>query len=178
LQTVVCGKSYLAPASAEGDHCMGASYRKGSIDTSLSVEEHREVLTGVTPFLPTLQGAETARPERASVRGSSADFVPLAGRVPDRGAWRSIYGGAQHPGRRSRPLHSHYLPGLYISAGHGSHGMAGCPLTAEHIASLISDEPSPLPAQCARLVDPWRFMARQARRLVKQDAQALYREEP
>lgn len=164
LKTVVCGKSYLAPASREGWHCLGASYRKDSTDTSLSEEEHREVLSGVTPFLPTLQGTEAARPQRASVRGSSADFVPLAGQVPDPGAWRSIYGGAQHLGRKSEPLHSHYLPGLYISAGHGSHGMAGCPVAAEHIASLISGEPSPLPAQCARLIDPWRFMARRARR--------------
>ncbi|MEX1198223.1 MAG: bifunctional tRNA (5-methylaminomethyl-2-thiouridine)(34)-methyltransferase MnmD/FAD-dependent 5-carboxymethylaminomethyl-2-thiouridine(34) oxidoreductase MnmC [Pseudohongiellaceae bacterium] len=164
LRTVICGKSYLAPASGENRHCLGASYRKNSTDTSLSEEEHREVLSGVTPFLPTLRKTEEARPARASVRGSSADFVPLAGQVPDPGAWRSIYGGAQHPGRKSQPLHSHYLPGLYVSAGHGSHGMAGCPLSAEHIAALVSGEPSPLPTQCAQLIDPWRFMARRARR--------------
>lgn len=172
LRTVVCGKSYLAPLSGAHRHCLGASYRKGSTDTSLSEEEHREVLAGIVPFLPTLRDTEAARPERASVRGSSADFVPLAGAVPDPGAWRSIYGGAQHLGRRSRPLHAHYLPGLYVSAGHGSHGMAGCPITAEHIASLISAEPSPLPAQCARLIDPWRFMARRARRRAKEESGA------
>jgi len=167
LQTVVCGKSYLAPMDTVQQHCLGASYRKGSTDTSLSGEEHQEVLDGVTPFLPGLTGTDTAWPERASVRGSSSDFVPLAGRVPDATALHKVVEDIRHGDARDRKPLAHYLPGLYVSAGHGSHGMAGCPIAAEHVASLISGEPSPLPAPCAALVDPWRFIARRARREVK-----------
>ncbi len=35
-------------------------------------------------------------------------------------------------------------PGLWISAAHGSRGMASAPLCAELIASRICDEPLPL----------------------------------
>lgn len=160
LQTVVCSDSYLAPRSA-GQHCMGASYVKNSEDTRLSRSEHEQVVQGVMPCLPSLKNEiHGAFPGRASIRGSSGDFTPLAGPVPDPAAWQGLYGGAQHLTAQSSSLKPRLLPGLYMSTGHGSHGMASCPLLAEHIASLISDEASPLQDVHAALVHPERFIER------------------
>jgi len=160
LQTVVCSHSYLAPQSA-GQHCMGASYVKHSEDTGLSLPEHEQVISGILPCLPELEtDRHGATPGRASIRGSSGDFIPLAGPVPEPTAWRGIYGGAQHVTDKSPALKPALLPGLYMSVGHGSHGMASCPLLAEHIASLVSGEASPLQTAHTALVHPWRFIER------------------
>lgn len=163
LQCVVCARSYLIP-SRDGRHCVGASYHKNRTDTELSEEDNRQVMDGVLPHIPALSdSAFRARAGRASVRGGSRDFMPLAGPVPDPGAWPGRHGGARHDG--PGPQLPQYLPGLYISAGHGSHGLGSCPLSGEHIASLVMGEASPLPANAAALLDPWRFIARRRRSL-------------
>lgn len=167
-QTVICGRSYLAPVNEEQQHCLGASYVKDRMDTALSAAEHEQVIAGVLPDIQELSArAPEAIPGRAALRGRSGDFVPMAGPVPDPDAWRSAFGGAQHLGRNSVPLRPELLPGLYMTVGHGSHGMASCPLLGEHIAALISGEASPLTEEITGLVHPWRFIARRMRKARK-----------
>ncbi len=142
LRTVICSRSYLTPADGN-QHCVGASYVKNSEITELSNTEHHDVVTGVLPCIPSLEKEVSgAFPGRASVRGGSRDFMPLAGPVSDSAA----------------------LTGLYVSIGHGSHGMATCPLLAEHIAALICAEASPLTGAQQALVHPARFLAQKRHR--------------
>ncbi|MEX2333835.1 MAG: FAD-dependent 5-carboxymethylaminomethyl-2-thiouridine(34) oxidoreductase MnmC, partial [Pseudohongiella sp.] len=147
LNMVVCSERYLAPQDKQGQHCIGASYVKGAIDTVLTEKEQDENLekSAVVRAQLKLQAPTTLR-GRASIRGSSGDYMPIAGPVPD------------------PALPDVVLPGLFISTGHGSHGTASCPLLAEHIACLALGEASPLPAPVADSVAPMRFIRRQRRR--------------
>jgi tRNA 5-methylaminomethyl-2-thiouridine biosynthesis bifunctional protein len=167
LRTVVCGERYIAPV-ADNLHCVGASYVKASEDTQLSPLEHAEncerlgELHGLMAFPdnPPLIG-------RAAVRGSSRDYMPIAGHVPDPDLPELRYGSSQHfpsPADGSETPDPAALPGLFISIGHGSHGTVSCPLSAEHLASLICGEASPLPRPLAELIDPARFIRRARRK--------------
>lgn len=167
LRTVVCGERYIAPA-AGNVHCVGASYVKSSQDTELNLAEHQEncdKLAGLGkqlafPQAPALRG-------RAGIRGSSLDYMPVVGAVADPDLPELRYGSAQH---LAYAVDDKDLPdpaclrGLYVSIGHGSHGTVSCPLSAEHLASLICAEASPLPHTVAQLIDPVRFIRRARRK--------------
>lgn len=167
LLQVVCSQRYLAPADADGQHCIGASYIKNATDTAISEQEHAENITklGELAALMTFP-ADTALAGRAGIRGASQDYLPVAGPVPDPDLPELRYGGSQHVSSQSSDIQR--LPGLYISSGHGSHGTVSCPIIAEHIASLICQEASPLPQVLADVIDPVRFVRREQRRVKAQ----------
>ncbi|HDZ09101.1 bifunctional tRNA (5-methylaminomethyl-2-thiouridine)(34)-methyltransferase MnmD/FAD-dependent 5-carboxymethylaminomethyl-2-thiouridine(34) oxidoreductase MnmC [Pseudohongiella sp.] len=168
LKMVVCSERYLAPLSSNGQHCIGASYVKGSVGTELTAEEqvgNLEKSALVRDQLALDAPAELRG--RASIRGSSGDYMPIAGSVPDPDLPETRYGGTQHlpPHDPAKTLTDPApLPGLYITTGHGSHGTASCPVLAEHIACLAVGEASPLPLALAECVSPIRFIRRQRRR--------------
>jgi tRNA 5-methylaminomethyl-2-thiouridine biosynthesis bifunctional protein len=170
LRQVICGQRYIAPANAEGTHCVGASYIKQSIDTSESEPEHRENIEKLGALASTLGFADQHPGSgRAGIRGASRDYMPIAGAVPDTALPEGCYGGALLSTPQGRKADSSgediaRLPGLYISTGHGSHGSVSCPLIAEHIAAMICAELSPLPRPLSDLIDPARFIRRQRRR--------------
>ena len=162
LRSVVCSERYLAPAHG-GLHCVGASYVKHSTDDQLSEAEHRENLQKLGNITTQL-GFDEHSPAtgRVGFRGSSQDYIPLAGAVPDPDLPELRYGSTQHT---SAPPVEARLTGLYMSIGHGSHGTVSCPLLAEHVASLACGEYSPLPQPLADCVDPMRFIRRMRKRL-------------
>lgn len=152
IRQVICTQRYLAPADRDGLHCAGASYIKREENTDLSLKEHEDNLEKLG-ILSQLAGfsAETEMAGRASIRGASLDYLPIAGAVAEADLSAA-----------STDIHD--VPGLYLSAGHGSHGTVSCPLIAEHIAALICHEASPLPKPQAELISPARFVKRQRRR--------------
>lgn len=168
LEPVICSERYLTPARA-GFHCVGASYVKGASDDAISAQEHRENRDklGITATALQLPDA-TPTQGRASFRGSSGDYLPLTGGIPDPLTPQRQYGGSRHmPSHQPTEPSISRLPGLYMNAGHGSHGSVSCPLLAEHLAALITGEPSPLSEEMAAIVDPWRFDQREQKRLRK-----------
>ena len=54
-----------------------------------------------------------------------------------------------------------------MNVGHGSNGVATCPLSAEYLASLICREPLPLTAAEADLISPARFIIRDVKKQVR-----------
>jgi tRNA 5-methylaminomethyl-2-thiouridine biosynthesis bifunctional protein len=164
LKQVVCSQRYLAPADADGQHCIGASYIKNATNTDLSAAEHAENLEKLGALAELVYlNADLPLAGRAGVRGASQDYTPIAGQVPDTNLPEWRYGGAQHQNSDNKEVNR--LPGLYITSGHGSHGTVSCPIIAEHIAALICDEASPLPQAMADVIDPVRFVHRLRRRL-------------
>lgn len=170
LKPVICSERYLTPAQ-DGYHCVGASYVKGSHDAAISVQEHRENRDKLGITAEALQLPEdTPSLGRASFRGSSGDYLPLAGAIPDPLTPQRQYGSTRHlPDVAQTDNTISHLPGLFMNAGHGSHGSVSCPLLAEHIAAMITGEPSPLSQELADLVDPWRFDQREQKRLRKEN---------
>lgn len=148
----VCSEGYLTPA-LNGVHCLGASYVKDRFDTAASRQEHVENLLRLARMLP---GAERdLDPEtmqgRIGFRATTPDHLPLVGRMPD-------LDQSLRPGVRFNTFPRH--EDLYCLLGLGSRGLVWSALLAEHLASLINQEPLPLPRDQVDAVDPARFALR------------------
>lgn len=166
LKQVICSQRYIAPANADGTHCVGASYVKQTMDTVITTQEHQENIQKLGDIAAWL-GIEQQSPlsGRAGIRGASRDYMPIAGAVPDNGLTEDVYGGALLKRSNANGIDDEItrLPGLYLSTGHGSHGSVSCPVIAEHIAALVCGEHSPLPQALSEVIDPARFIRRQRR---------------
>lgn len=166
LKQVICSQRYIAPANADGTHCVGASYVKQNMDTDISTQEHLENIQKLGK-IAALLGIEQQMPlsGRAGIRGASRDYMPIAGAVPDIRLPEGVYGGALLERSKANGMDDEIarLPGLYLSTGHGSHGSVSCPVIAEHIAALVCGEHSPLPKALSDVIDPARFIRRQRR---------------
>lgn len=164
LNTVVCGQSYIAPAW-QGLHSVGASYSRDIHDTALSPREHAQNLAGITAHLPAGSVRESSIADgRVSVRATTRDRMPIVGQVPDFSAFEQHYSALGQSARKHPDNPVPNLPGLYVSIGHGSHGMSNAPLAAEYLASLICGETLPLQRELIEVIHPARFALRELRR--------------
>ena len=120
----------------------GATHDRGDIGADVREADHDRNRAALAATLPELARRIAGAPlqGRASVRATTADHLPLAGRAP----------GAE--------------PGLFLLGGFGSRGFSLAPLLAEHVAALALGAPSPLPSDLADRVDPARFLQRARRR--------------
>ncbi len=160
LQTAFCHEGYLPPPRL-GVHCLGASY--GPNDTGLDerAEEHVTNLAKLNAALPDL-GFSSSDELRGHValRCSTADYLPIAGPVPNKSAFNHCY--AEWRTRKTRVIDAPcpVLPGLYALSGLGSRGLTAGPLAAEMIVSDALGEASPVPRQLQRALSPARFLRR------------------
>lgn len=148
LRTNLCFGGYLSPPQ-EGLHALGATFQRGDADGAVRQGDHQDNIARLAAILP---GLETPRivGGRASFRTSSHDRLPLIGMLPDRAAWES---GEEKT-----------IPGLYVSTGHGSHGIVSSLAAAELLADIITGAPRSLSRASSTCVDPARFLRRARRR--------------
>ncbi|MGQ4878490.1 bifunctional tRNA (5-methylaminomethyl-2-thiouridine)(34)-methyltransferase MnmD/FAD-dependent 5-carboxymethylaminomethyl-2-thiouridine(34) oxidoreductase MnmC [Billgrantia sp. LNSP4103-1] len=168
LGRVVCAGGYVPPA-ADGVLNFGATFAPGDTDLAEREADHAanlaELERGLPHFVAALRetGAELS-PERLTgrvgVRAASPDKSPYAGPVPDAEAWREDYAALAKDATRVPDIAGRHHPGLWISAAHGSRGLASAPLCAELIASRICDEPLPLEWPLADHLHPGRRVIR------------------
>lgn len=168
LRSVICHDGYIAPAAADG-HCIGATFGVGDADPALRAADQRANLQALGEALPVLGPALAALdpeqlPGRVGWRGATPDYLPLAGPVADLPAFVERYAALRSNARRRVPEAAPCLPGLYLSAGHGSRGLTSTPLAAELIASQICAEPLPLEPELQRALSPNRFLVRKLAR--------------
>ncbi|MBW5799323.1 bifunctional tRNA (5-methylaminomethyl-2-thiouridine)(34)-methyltransferase MnmD/FAD-dependent 5-carboxymethylaminomethyl-2-thiouridine(34) oxidoreductase MnmC [Halomonas elongata] len=166
---VICAGGYVAPPR-EGQLTFGATFRPNETDARVSDADHRANRDELTRTLPgyaaALEGSgaplDTAAFDgRAAVRAASPDKTPYAGPVPDAAAWRQAYALLAKDATRIPDLAGQHHPGLWISAAHGSRGLASAPLCAEVIASRICDEPMPLEVPLVDHLHPGRRLIRE-----------------
>lgn len=110
----------------------GATHDRDVLDTEERAEDHARNLETLAKGRPALAdrlvGASLSG--RAATRVTTADHLPLAGRLSD---------------------------GLFVLGGLGARGFCLAPLLAEHIVAVAMGVPSPLPRELSRLVAPDRF---------------------
>lgn len=157
LKTVVCADGYLSPA-IQGQHCLGATFSPNDANTDIREADHQSNLDMLNTLAPSwsseinmhypLQG-------RASVRATTVDYMPYAGAVLDVAQLKE-----KPPRYNVSPDHLPWLKGLYVNAGHGAKGLVNAPLSAEIVASLIANEPSPVDCNLLSALDPNRFVLR------------------
>jgi tRNA 5-methylaminomethyl-2-thiouridine biosynthesis bifunctional protein len=164
LRAVLCHEGYIAPARL-GSHCIGATFDLNDSDQSSRPDGHRSNLASLASAVPAwkevlLRQNPAAMAGRVGFRCASPDYLPLAGPVPDRQAFLKRFDGLRSNARRTIALHGSYLPGLFLSTGHGSRGLSSTPLVAELLASQICQEPAPLSRELIRALAPARFIIR------------------
>lgn len=159
---VICASGYVAPP--RGDWlCCGASYVRGSGDYQPTRAEHtanleraHEILEHVDPTKISCEALEAG----VGYRSSTPDRLPIAGAVADAAAFRRDFAPLRHNARRPVAHTGSYLPGLYVSIGHGSRGLCSAPICADAIAASICAEASPLPRSLQRAISAGRFLIR------------------
>ncbi|APE31324.1 FAD-dependent cmnm(5)s(2)U34 oxidoreductase [Halomonas aestuarii] len=169
LSRVVCAGGYVPPA-VDGVLCFGATFAPHDTDTTLREADHAANLAELEASLPNFTAAlreagVDLTPEhldgRVAIRAASPDKTPYAGPVPDTPHWRDAYASLAKDARRIPDTPGAHHPGLWISAAHGSRGLASAPLCAEVIASRICDEPMPLEGALVDHLHPGRRLIRE-----------------
>lgn len=152
LKHAVCSEGYLTPA-LNGVHCLGASYLKDRFDRELSQQEHTDNLLRLGRMLPGAERAfdADAMQGRVGFRATTPDHLPLVGALPD-------FAQTLKTGVRLNTFPRH--AGLFGLLGLGSRGLVWSSLLAEHLASVINQEPLPLPGDQIDAIDPARFALR------------------
>nr|WP_276322360.1 bifunctional tRNA (5-methylaminomethyl-2-thiouridine)(34)-methyltransferase MnmD/FAD-dependent 5-carboxymethylaminomethyl-2-thiouridine(34) oxidoreductase MnmC [Halomonas neptunia] len=161
---VVCAGGYVAPA-LDGVLTFGASFVPNNATNHVTDDDHQRNIDELRQTLPALvaeleQAGIALSPEklqgRAAVRAASPDKTPYAGPVPIAEAWREDYSLLSKDASRVTDTPGEHYAGLWISAAHGSRGLASAPLCAEVIASRMCDEPMPLEAPLVDHLHPGR----------------------
>lgn len=161
INQCISGKSYLTPA--EQGVVFGATFERGvshSNSTERDTQANRQALHRLHPELM-LQGKVT---QRASVRATTQDHLPICGPLPDLTAHQTQYQHLHH----GQPMHHYpkasYLLGLFISAGLGSRGLCSAAYCASLIGGILNQTLSEEDQHQLARVHPGRFIIRQLRK--------------
>ncbi|WP_409365767.1 bifunctional tRNA (5-methylaminomethyl-2-thiouridine)(34)-methyltransferase MnmD/FAD-dependent 5-carboxymethylaminomethyl-2-thiouridine(34) oxidoreductase MnmC [Halomonas sp. PAMB 3264] len=161
---VVCAGGYVCPP-VEGVLTFGASFVPNDGERDLREADHQRNIDELKAALPEwVEALERASGPltparlsgRAAIRAASPDKTPYAGPVPNAEAWQRDYAALSKDASRVAPIPGAHHPGLWVSAAHGSRGLASAPLCAEVIASRMLNEPLPVEAALADHLHPGR----------------------
>ncbi len=166
LRQVLCYDGYLTPVNpANGQHCIGASYHRGSRDTTYSDEDqlsNRQRLIDCLPEQSWTQSVDvSAGQARNGVRCASRDHLPFVGNAPDYQRLISEYATLHQ--RMDNPATVEPAAGyqdLFILGALGSRGLCSAPLAAEVLAAQMNGEPQPLDAATLAALHPNRYWVR------------------
>jgi len=182
LQTVVCGKGYIAPSISQSNngndessdkssmHCLGASFNLHSTNTELTTKDHQDNMVNIALQVPDIVQTESASGEhstiadfdgRVSFRCVTPDYLPIVGAAPVLDKIQDCYAALRKNGRQTINQAGDYYPGLYINIGFGSRGLAYAPLCSEILANLIDGSPPPIPQYLVQKLNPARFTIRE-----------------
>ena len=170
LTTVICGRAYIAP-SINNQYHMGATFNLKSHNTDCTQEDHTANINNITEMAPSLaQSLNLQNLEqqeitgRVGFRASSPDYMPLVGPVPDIHAFIDDYASLRKDANLPQDKNGAYLPGLYVTTGHGSKGLTTCPLAGEILAAYLNKEAYPIANDLINAVNPARFLIRDLKR--------------
>jgi tRNA 5-methylaminomethyl-2-thiouridine biosynthesis bifunctional protein len=164
LNTVVCGAGYISPALNK-QFCFGASFDLHTQDSQLKAIDQQVNIQNLSKVLPQLS-KDLTMPEqltgKVAYRCSTPDYLPTVGPAPIRNSYIDKYQKLEKDKNWHFPNDpAPNYPGLFINTGHGSKGLITCPLSAEYLACLITNQPSPLPINLSNALHPARFIIKQ-----------------
>jgi tRNA 5-methylaminomethyl-2-thiouridine biosynthesis bifunctional protein len=164
LKTVLCYDGYMTPHNpSNGQHCIGASYDRLNIDNVFDLQAQQENKYKLLHCI-----ADQAWPNevnvddnqaRQGVRCVSRDHLPFVGNIGDLATIRGQF-TANSDGTASLASPLHHYPNLYAFLGLGSRGLSSAPLLGELLASIICNDPLPLPVDILEKLHPSRMWVR------------------
>lgn len=138
IKTNICYGGYCTPGF-DGWHSIGSTFQPWLKDTIVNENDNRDIIENFENKVPALSGEMKAYEARAALRVSAKDRFPVIGEVPG-------------------------YEGLYISAGHGSHGLTSSLTAAEIITAQITSAVVPVPASVLTALSAQRFIDREAKK--------------
>ena len=165
LKCTVCHAGYTPPAR-DNMHCIGATYGLNETSTEERAADHETNIRQLRSNVPSLDsaiGSESPRGQ-AAVRCATADYLPIAGAVPNETEFMTTYEQLRHDRKRLINKKQPNIKGLYVLTGLGSRGLTSAPLLSELLVSQMMNSPPPMTRYLYQAVSPARFLKR---RLVK-----------
>ena len=144
---------------------VGATYRRGSDDLAVRARDraaNHDLLASIAPEATdrwSAQAKENLLQDWVGVRCASIDRMPLVGALPF-----GVHAGIDPSAARH---HIPTAPGLYGLLPLGSRGLSLAPLLGEVLAAKMSGQPSPLPLDLEKAIDPRRALLQSARQALK-----------
>ncbi|HIF25136.1 MAG TPA: bifunctional tRNA (5-methylaminomethyl-2-thiouridine)(34)-methyltransferase MnmD/FAD-dependent 5-carboxymethylaminomethyl-2-thiouridine(34) oxidoreductase MnmC [Micavibrio sp.] len=145
FNTALCYGGYAAPLG-DGEMICGSTFQKWRDDTDIAPEDDQDNIEKICAVVPSFKDSLEVVDHRAGLRVATQDHWPLIGSVPDYASWQSG-DDKDHEG-------------LYISAGHGSHGILSSLMGGFVIADILSGAPLSIGKDSAASVNPARFLER------------------
>ena len=165
VSMALCYGGYLLPQLNQ-QHVLGASFRYDTCSTAQRDQDHQHNLNRLHTHLPALAQVLANKPHHTYVgtRTVSPDKMPLVGPLIAPTDFATCYARIAHGDTRASYPPSPYLPGLFVSAAHGSRGLASCLLAADIIAAMLTQTPLPIPQTTLAAIHPSRFLLKQLKR--------------
>lgn len=144
LKITLCHEGYLTPFN-NGAHCMGATFKRHTMDESFSASEQIENKNKLAKCIRNKSWVEKIvinhQHANVGIRCTTRDHFPYMGNLPDYLQSKQLYQNAQKKmPNENAPFHDN----LFILTGLGSRGLNTAPLLAETLVSQINGEPLPL----------------------------------
>lgn len=142
LQQVLCCNGYITPVH-EGKCCIGATFDKTRHEAIIDNQDDTHNLEQMQEDFGFEIPKQWIVGHRASVRATTPDHLPLAGRAP----------------RFTNGKLSEWA-NLWILSGLGARGLTSAPLAAELIAAQVENAPLPVTTRITDALKPIRFAER------------------
>ncbi len=165
LNTVLCGRSYMAPAH-QGRQCLGATYNLRDDGEEIRDTDHLSNISHLPDFGPAwhqIAGQASLKAitgGRVGFRCTTPDYLPMAGPVTDNQAFIHVFSPMVKNAKQIPACEVPHLPGLWLNIGHGSRGLASAPLCAALLATMISGDALPVSKSIYAALWPGRFLLR------------------
>jgi tRNA 5-methylaminomethyl-2-thiouridine biosynthesis bifunctional protein len=168
LKAGFCHTGYIAPITDQR-HCIGATFDLKDECQELRLEDHARNLEALASAIPSWRARlEAVDPGtlsgRVSYRCASPDYLPIVGPVPRYDSFLQTYAALRKNAKQHIPARGNYMPGLFVTTGHGSRGLTSTPLAAQVLASQICGELTPVSKELSQALSPARFIIRKLRR--------------
>ena len=145
LTTILCHKGYITPAH-QGNHCIGATFTKNSLDYTCSSSDDQQNLNTLAACLPGLADWTTNDiiANNARSRCMTPDHLPIVGGMPNIEQHLLDYPHLAKDKNWRYKTPAKYLPNLYLLTGLGARGLCSAPLLADILTAELCGSPYPV----------------------------------
>lgn len=157
LNVAVTHKGYSV-STPQGVAVSGATFEAPDMSLTCSEAGQQYNIEIAQQGLPEWLKTSSPKPTgRVAFRPTVADHLPVIGPVADPAWVQQAYLGQSHTHVPYRYKQQAYLPGLFVSNGHGARGLMSVFLAAEIISAEVHGEALPQPLALYHATHPARF---------------------
>lgn len=126
---------YCSPADAQGEHMIGATFQRWLDHSRVIDGDNQENIDALRAVAPNIVEGMEVWGSRAAVRCTTRDYFPVVGKLGQIGD-----------------------KDVYISGGHGSHGILSSFMAAQILMDQIAGRPVSVPDATLKALNPHRFL--------------------